>query len=390
VSEGPLRILHTVPGRNWGGMEQRTIDQVAWLAERGHPVWLATPGDGATAAKARAQGLPLLPFDFDRPWRLSTLLALRALARRQGIDLIDAHYTRDAKAAMGCLDLCAVVRSRHLNQPLKGKALRRLQWRLGADHVIAVAHCVRDGLIEAGLATPQRSSVVGEWADERFFADEDATRRARVREALGLADGQIAILCASMLRVEKGQDHLIRAFAELARAHPRARLVLAGAPTAESRAYAESLPGLARQCGIANGVVFTGYRDDIPDLIEAADLIAIPSVMEAQSRVGAQALARGRPIVASAVGGLVEIVRDDETGLTVPPADPKALAQALGRLIAEPGLAQRLARAGRDLAERHLRFDTRMAETLAVYEKALAHARSRSYMRVATTEGAVR
>ncbi|MBI4966673.1 MAG: glycosyltransferase family 4 protein [Rhodospirillales bacterium] len=385
-----MRILHTVPGRNRGGLEQRALDQVAWLAQYGHPVWLATPGNGVTAAKARAQGLPLLPFDFDRPWRLSTLLALRALVRGQGIELIDAHYTRDAKAAMGCLDLCAVVRTRHVDQPLKGNLLRRLQWRRGTDHVIAVAASVRDGLLRSGLADPARTSLIGEWADERFFAGENAGRRARVREELGLAEGQIVILCASMLRLEKGQDHLIRAFAELAKAHPQARLVLAGAPTAESQAYAESLPGLARECGIANGVVFTGFRDDIPDLMEAADVIAIPSVIEAQSRVGAQALARGRPIVASAVGGLVEIVRDGETGLSVPPADPKALAQALGRLIAEPGLAQRLARAGREFAERRLRFDARMAETLAVYEKALAHARSRSYMRVATTQGAAR
>lgn len=385
-----MRILHTVPGRNWGGMEQRTIEQVAWLAQHGYPVWLATPGDGATAAKARAQGLPLLPFDFDRPWRFSTLLALRALVRRQGIELIDAHYTRDAKAAIGCLDLCAVVRSRHLNQPLKGKGLRRLQWRLGADHVIAVAHCVRDGLIEAGLATPQRSSVVGEWADERFFAPEDGPRRARARAELGLGADDVAIVCVGMLRPDKGQDHLIRAFAELVQTHPQVRLILVGGPTGESRAYAETLPELAKGLGVGERVRFTGYRDDIPDLIEAADLVAIPSLTEAQPRAAAQALARGRPIVASAVGGTVEIVRDGETGLTVPPADPKALARALGRLIADPGLAQRVARAGRDLAERHLRFDARMAETLAVYEKALAHARSRSYMSVATTEGAVR
>ncbi|CAA6605736.1 putative glycosyl transferase [Rhodospirillaceae bacterium LM-1] len=377
-----MRILHTVPGRNWGGMEQRTLEQVEWLVAHGYSAWLATPGDGATAARARAKNLPLLPFNFDRPWRLSTLLAFRRLIKEMRIDLIDAHYTRDAKTSMGCLDLCAVVRSRHLNQPLKGSLLRRLQWRLGADHVIAVAHCVLDGLIATGLADSNRSSVVGEWADERFFAPANADRRVAARTRLGFGPEQYLIVCVGMLRPDKGQDHLIQAFALLAPAHPQARLAIVGGPTQESGAYAKALTMLAKECGVSDKVVFTGYSDEIPDLIEAADLVAIPSLTEAQPRAAAQALARGRPIVASAVGGTVEIVRDGETGLTVPAANPKALAEAISTLIDDPELAKTLALAGRKLAERHLRFDARMAETLSVYEQALIYARKRSYLPV--------
>jgi glycosyltransferase involved in cell wall biosynthesis len=376
-----MRILHTVPGRNWGGMEQRTLEQVEWLLCHDYPVWLATPNDGATAARAREKGLPVLPFDFDRSWRLTTLLAFRRLLREKGIDIIDAHYTRDAKTAMGSLDLCAVVRSRHLNQPLKGKFLRRLQWRLGCDHVIAVAHCVRDGLIEAGLTDAERSSVVGEWADERFFSPENPERRILARQGLSIDQGQTAIVCVGMLRPDKGQDHLLRAFAMLAETQPQTRLVIVGGPTQESRSFAEALPNIAKECGVTDKVVFTGYRDDIPELMEAADMVVIPSLTEAQPRAAAQALARGRPIVASAVGGTVEIVRENETGITVPPANPRALACAMEVLITDPARAQRIARAGQELAKRHLRFDARMAETLAVYDKAIVHARQRSWVK---------
>ena len=124
-----MRILHTIPGRNWGGMEQRTLEQVRWLATHGHDVWLAAPADGEPYRAALAEGLPLVSMNFDRPWRPATVMALRRLVTTNRIDIIDTHVTRDAKAAIACLDLCAVVRSRHVNQPLRPTPVRRLQWR---------------------------------------------------------------------------------------------------------------------------------------------------------------------------------------------------------------------------------------------------------------------
>lgn len=181
-----MRILHTIPGRNWGGMEHRTIEQVRWLVAHDHPVWLAAPADGEPFARAQALGLPVIAFNFDRPWRLPTMTALRAIVRQHRIDIIDTHVTRDAKAAMGCMDLCAVVRSRHVNQPLKPSLVRRLQWRMGADHIITVAQCTRDHLRDIGLADPARSTAIGGWADEKFFQLPDpAATRAQVRDEWG-------------------------------------------------------------------------------------------------------------------------------------------------------------------------------------------------------------
>lgn len=373
-----MRILHTIPGRNWGGMEHRTIEQVRWLQAHDHAVWLAAPADGEPFARAQKMGLPVIAFDFDRPWCLSTLSALRDIVKQHKIQVIDTHVTRDAKAAMGCLDLCAVVRSRHVNQPLKPSAIRRLQWRQGADHIITVAQCTRDHLIQIGLADPRRSTAIGGWADEKFFDLPDpVSTRAAVRAEWGVTADEYVIVCVGMIRPDKGQDHLIAALGLLKQQGLTPKLVIVGAATAEAVAYELGLNHQARQLGIDGQIVFAGYRDDVARMMIAGDLVVIPSLTEAQPRVAVQAFATARPVVASAVGGVPEIVVDGKTGWLVPPADRPALAQAIAKVMNDPQGAAAMATGARALAENSMRFDHRMAETLATYETAMARAKAR-------------
>jgi len=374
-----LHILHTIPGRNWGGMEHRTVEQVRWLKANGHAVWLATPADGQTWKRAEAEGLPLLDFDFDRPWRPSSVREFRRMVIERGIELIDTHVTRDAKVAATCLDLCAVVRSRHVNQPLKSSPIRRMQWRLGADHIITVADCTRDALVADGLADPRRATAIGGWADDSFFAAAAPLERATVRAALGLPAESFVWLCVGMIRPDKGQDHLLEALALLEAQGRTPTLAIVGSATAECAAYEQSLR--ARAADFGGRVVFTGYRDDVAVLMRTADAVVIPSLTEAQPRVAVQAFAVGRPVVASAVGGVPEIVTAGETGWLVPPADPAALAQAMETVMANRPRAEAIASRARCLAETTMRFDHRMEQTLATYRAALAHAHKRPFPR---------
>jgi len=377
-----LRILHTIPGRNWGGMEHRTIEQVRWLKANGHGVWLAAPADGESHRRAAAAGLPVLDFDFDRPWRPGTIRALRKLVIEHGIEVIDSHVTRDAKAAAACLDLCAVVRSRHVNQPLKPSPIRRLQWRRGADHIITVAECTRVDLVKIGLADPHRSTSIGGWADERFFDLPDpVATRARLRSELGLPEAAFAWVCVGMIRPDKGQDHLIAALTLLKQRGLEPRLAIIGSATTECAGFEAGLYRQVAESGLSGQVVFTGYRDDVSELMQMGDAVVIPSLTEAQPRVAVQAFAVGKPVVACAVGGVPEIVFDGETGLLVPSANPAALAESMARIMTEPDTTAALASQARRLAERDMRFDHRMAQTLATYRTAVEYARTRAFPR---------
>jgi glycosyltransferase involved in cell wall biosynthesis len=373
-----LRILHTIPGRNWGGMEHRTMEQVRWLKAHGHEVWLASPADGESHRRAAGAGLPVIDFDFDRPWKPATVRAFRRLLIERRIEVVDTHVTRDAKAAAACLDLVAVVRSRHVNQPLKGGMIRRAQWRLGADHIITVAECTRRQLLGVGLADPKRSVSIGGWADERFFDLPDpVATRAKLRAELSLPADDYLWVCVGMIRPDKGQDHLLAALALLRDRGLSPRLAVVGSATAECADYERGLHTWLRENGLDGRVTFTGYRDDVSELMQMGDAVVIPSLTEAQPRVAVQAFAVGKPVVASEVGGVPEIVLDGETGLLVPPADPARLAEAMARVMTDAAATARMAANARRLAEKDMRFDNRMNQTLEVYRAAQAHARRR-------------
>ena len=375
-----MRVLHTIPGRNWGGMEQRALEQVRWLNENGHHGWYMAPPDGEPYAKAQEMGVPVVPMVFDPPWAPKCFLGMRHFVRDNRIDVIDTHVTRDAKAALSSMDLCAIVRSRHVDIPLKTSMLRRLQWREGSDHIVTVAGLTRTHLIEMGLADPDRSTWIGGWAEPRYFDTVlTAEDRARLKAQLSIADDAPVLLCSAMLRPDKGQNFLIEALGLLAAENIFPVCLFAGAATAEGAAYADGLKTLAETAGVADRLRFLGYRTDLPVLMRFADLMVLPSLVEGQPRVLVQAFASGRPVVAAAAGGVAEIVETGKTGWLVPMADPPALARNIGQALADPEQRAKMAANARDLAERTMRIDVRMEQTLQVYEQAIRYAKTRTF-----------
>ena len=152
----------------------------------------------------------------------------------------------------------------------------------------------------------------------------------------------------------KGQEVLVRAIAQPALRDRGAVALIAGSAWRGDEHRARALDELARALGVADRMLMLGFRDDVENVYAAADAVAVPSTEpDPLPNTALEAAAAGRPVVASAHGGLVEILRDGETGLLVPPGDEVALAAALERLAADPGLAARLGgAAAADVRER--------------------------------------
>jgi glycosyltransferase involved in cell wall biosynthesis len=163
----------------------------------------------------------------------------------------------------------------------------------------------------------------------------------------------------------KGQRTLIRALVHV----PQARVVLVGEDLERGGAYRDELADEAEQLGVADRVVFAGYREDATELMSRAAIVALPSTTEGLPIVLLEAMARARPVVATPVGGVPELVADGETGLIVPPDDPKALADALLRLLGDRGFAQRLGDAGRERVRSAFSADAQESRILELYEE---------------------
>jgi glycosyltransferase involved in cell wall biosynthesis len=196
--------------------------------------------------------------------------------------------------------------------------------------------------------------------------DLDAIRAAS--PAPLISEGPVIGAVARLVPI-KGLQYLVDAAPEILRRCPDARFLLVG--DGEMR---PALEAQARAHGLADQITFAGFREDIPSIIAGMDLVVLPSINEGMGRVLVMAMALGKPIVATRVGGVAELLGDGEAGLLVPARDPIALAEAIGTLLRDPARAQTLGEAGR---RRALRYSAEsMLDALTkVYREVMTHGR---------------
>ncbi|HYR97175.1 MAG TPA: glycosyltransferase [Candidatus Binatus sp.] len=353
-----LRILHVDPERAWGGGEVQVAGLVRALVAGGHRPAVAADPVGPLARVAAELGVPVAPLRVANHFDLRAGVALRRLAR--DYDVVHFHTARAHALAPMCRGFGArLVVTRRMDYVPAGGPYVRFLYNHAVDAVIAISAGVRDALLRVGVR-PERIRVVPSGIDaDALVAPPPA--RAAVRREWGIGEEQIAVVVVGALERRKGHAVLLDAAARLAPAAIGLRYVFCG----EGREAA----AIARTAAPLDGMVrMAGFRADVPACLAAADIVALPSLHEGLGVAALEAMAAGRPVVASRVGGLAEVLEHEATGLLVPPGDPGALATALARLAGDPALRTRLGAAGRERVR--VRFTVaRMAEgTLACYE----------------------
>jgi glycosyltransferase involved in cell wall biosynthesis len=359
-----LTILHTEWSDGWGGQERRILSEMQGMHERGHRVLLATRSGCLLAKKASDIGLPVTFFAFSGKFDLLTVMRLRSLIRKQGVDIVSTHSGIDSWVGGMAARLAGVslVRTRHLNLPLK-RSWHNFVHFLPHRIVTCGQATLKNLREEQGFPAAQLTSIPT-GIDFRQFTPRRT--RLEVRAELGLSDtsGQsgFVVLMAAVIRAVKRHEVAIDAFASFHRKHPDSVLLLAG--EGPMRAQVEAMCA-AR--GICDAVRFLGHREDIPDLMSASDALILTSRSEGVPQVVTQALGLGLPVIATAVGGVPELVIDGQTGLLVAAEDPAATATALCRLYDEAPLRERLSIAGRVHALTHFSRDVMLDATEALY-----------------------
>ncbi|MDP6666525.1 MAG: glycosyltransferase [Dehalococcoidia bacterium] len=219
--------------------------------------------------------------------------------------------------------------------------------------------------IERDLGVPsEKIEVVRSGIDLDAFGG--SARRVDTRSALGIADGRHLVLYVGRLRPVKGIEYGIRAFASATAKHENMHLAMAG--EGEQLGY---LQDLATKLELGEKVTFLGVRNDLPDLFAAADSVLMPSLNEGFPRTAIEAMAAGKPVIATAVGGTPEAIVDGKTGILVPPKDIEAMVGALVELAGDPELQTRLGAAGRERAMQNYSVENYVARLDGLYRQLL-------------------
>lgn len=339
-----------------GGSEAVLAKLARDLRGREHEVVGILAGEGWLGHELRESGVPFCTTDLwvGSRWRaVRSARALRRLIRSRRVGLVISWtFTTHVLAALATSGThCIFIPNVRGLAYERATRMRGTLWRRliapRAEKVICVSAAVRDEL--AGLApdVSEKAVVIPNGVD--LDSRGSVTDRAHVRDRLGVPEECFLIGTVGRVHPVKGHADLAAAAARLARDDSAPfRVIVAGYPV---EPWATELAGLARTLGVERLVHFLGHRSDVPELLDAMDVFVLPSHSEGMPNALLEAMASGKPVVATRVGGSAEIIRDGENGLLVPPRGPDALAAAIARLRADPAFAKRLgAAAQRDVA----------------------------------------
>lgn len=372
IPKKTIRPLVLISSLDLGGAERVTVSFLLELAKRDLPAVLCTVSsrqNDALASELTKAGV----FRHDlRARRLAdptAFLRYIRLLRSEKFDVVHAHG-QDAAilgAAARALVRIPLVLTRHvLDEP--GTVWRerlRARWALAAarraDAVIAVSSASADHLSRSAAIPRSTIAVVPNGIDvARFDCSDLSRRRSELRRRIGIAPTDRVVLVIAALRRGKGHEVLIEAWPDLHRRVQDLRVVFVGGGERQAE-----LEARCRRVGAA--VMFLGWRDDIAELLTASDVVVLPSFSEAYPTVLMEAAAAGRPIVATRVGGVAEIVDHERTGLLVAPGDASALADSVCVILGSSRRARSFGRAGRERARTDFSLERQVEQTLGVW-----------------------
>ncbi len=379
-----LTVVQLRSSRRSYGPERVIAELVAPLAEHGVTASLLAlyrprAGDPAVhpwIAEARTKGWAADQLLDPRPFSVRTARRLAERLHQARPDILHSHDYRSnmlgglvARRLAPSLPWVATVHlhtsdSRRLRMY---RTLDLLMLRL-ADHVVTVSRDQRRLLLARGIDRQRLCLIPPAVAADRFADQAGAPHLVRTR--LDLPTSAPLVTLVGRLTRQKGVDLLLLAARELRPEMPTVHYLVVGDGPERLALHRQ-----ARDLGVAEAVHFLGYQAQVAGILGASSVIVLPSRSEGLPVVLLESLALARPVVASAVGGIRDVVRDGVTGLLIPPDDPQALATGLRRLLADAELASRLGAAGQAYIEQHC-SPKRAAHRLAsVYRQVLSERR---------------
>jgi len=346
-----MKVLHIAGSVASAGAEKYILT-IAENIGREFEITVACPCYGRLVDELRDRGVKTIVLGKKVKYKLSACLGLAAFMRKNKVQIVHSHNPRS--------DFCARISSRLAGVPIHISTVHNSIYAVSIlktwaylffyslplympDKLIALSQAGSDELVYRCKVDPQRVVAIPIGVDTERF---DPTKYdSGLRDALGIEPNIPLIGIVAQLTAQKGHIYLLEAMRRIVRAFPKTKCLIVG-----DGPLREKLQGLAEKLGLSGHCIFTGARDDIPEVLSALDVWVLPSVAsEGLPRALLEALAMGKPVVTTRVGGIPELVIDGITGILVPPKDSEALKDAILSLLMDREKAREMGKRSREL-----------------------------------------
>ncbi len=373
MENSPIKILHVVDTLGLGGAERFLVGLVTHLdRERFHPMVAWLTASGPFEEQLREQRIPVVGINARGHRDFKAWQRLVEVMRGEQVHIVHTHLFVDGfygrlAAMWSKVPVRIVTQQNAYDDP----ARRLPRWQIWTNrllvpttqHFVAVSRAAAEYLHKVEWVPWRKISLIPNAIEPPAPVPPERVQALR-REWLG-PDGSGPLLgTVARLEPQKGLDVLIRAVAVLSPLMPGMRCIMVGRGGLE-----EELRTLARSLGVEGQVLFLGPRSDIPAILAALDIFVLPSRFEGLSLALLEAMAAGKPVVATAVSGTVEVIQDGETGVLVPPEDEVSLARALLDLISQPRRARTLGERARTHVLQHYTIDKIAEQYMELYSR---------------------
>ncbi|MBS3763504.1 MAG: glycosyltransferase family 4 protein [Planctomycetes bacterium] len=370
ANESAPAVLHLNTEKTWRGGEQQMLYLALGLHRRGFQTAVVSERQSPCSDRVREAGLRCHELHMRGEWDLWAARDIARIAREGGYDILHAHtshaHTLGSLAARIFDGAARMVVHRRVDFHIHPHFLRlgAVKYRLGVDRIIAISRPVKEVLISDGVPADKIEIIPSAVKLSRF---ENIEPDPGLRDDLGIPEDAVFIINVGYLVGHKAHEYLIRAAPRVLEEVPDAYFVIAG-----SGPRLEELQEEARRESVESRVIFAGFRSDVPELLAEADMFALSSWGEGLCSTLLEVMASDLPIVATAAGGVTDVIEDGYNGILVPTRDPEALADGIIRMASDPALAQRMVENARHVVREKFSAKSLVDSTLELYRRLLS------------------
>ena len=363
-----MRILQLIQSKRFAGSERSVLTLTKGLMAQGHEVWVAGKRGESFLQRCQNEGVVVASAYMDEVFRV---FKLSRFIRGKGIDLIHCHLGGATRLGLKLHKKTGVPLITHLrilnDAPPYRQAAEAGLMIANSKHT-ASYYQEECGFPANRIITIENSTDLHEHPHAQMPRRE---AREWALQQFNLPKDSVILLIYGRIGIPKGQDILLQAFPYIRKKHPNVHLLLAG-KLEYNPDFSDTLKKMAMELSIADFVHFLGYREDIPRLLRAADLLLVPSLREPFGLVVIEGMMLGTPVVGANAGAIPDTLRGGELGMLHKVQDPVDLARAVNEALAQPEKTRAKADLAQKVAEKDYRPERMIERVISVYERALS------------------